>query len=297
MSQPTGDRSISEKRASRSSSSPHTPLSLDLSSVPSLSQPSPPTNTLLVTDLLDLTLFQPPAIDTLKSQITDTAALNSFSPLPSFRRIVCSFTSVDDAIKVRQLLDGEALLGKKVRAKVYFGEHTPVEDAEEARKRKLLEAPQAEKLFFISPPPSPPHGWMMRNEDPPNKDAHASDLAEALNRLGRVVGDQGSDDNQLPETPGSSGEAPVLRETEEIKRSNSDTAAPSGGLRQRSRSNTLIYHPQEHGDSPGLPAVTVEDTTVSDSGVNSDMDVSPIEEPRNQKILAHTARPPVELME
>jgi hypothetical protein len=34
----------------------------------------------------------------------------------------------------------------------------------------LLEAPQVSKMFFISPPPSPPHGWVMRNEDPPNKD-------------------------------------------------------------------------------------------------------------------------------
>ena len=289
MSSPKNDRPLAERRTSDSPSSPRTPLSLDLSSLPPLSQPSPPSNTLLITDLRDLTLFQPPAIDTLKAQIADTAPLNSFSPLPSFRRIVCSFTTVDDAIKVRQLLDGEALLGKKVRARVYFGEHTPVEDAEQARKRKLLEAPHAEKLFFISPPPSPPHGWEMRNEEPPNKDVHASDLTEALNRLGRLAGTPGSDDNQFPETPGSSGEA------DEAKYSRTDGAVSSGASRQRSRSNTLIYHPQEHGDSPDLPAVTVEDTTISDTGYDSDVDVSPIDGPK--RILAHTSRPPVELME
>jgi hypothetical protein len=37
----------------------------------------------------------------------------------------------------------------------------------------------------LSPPPSPPHGWVMRNEDPPNKEVHASDLAHALSMLRR----------------------------------------------------------------------------------------------------------------
>jgi hypothetical protein len=109
--------SVAERRAS----SPQKSLSLDLSCLPPLSHPSPPSNTLLVTDLQDLTLFQPPWIDQLKAQIAAVAPLNSFSPLPSFRRIVCSFKSVEDAIKVRQILDGEALQGKRVRARVYFG--------------------------------------------------------------------------------------------------------------------------------------------------------------------------------
>ena len=269
--------------AERSTSPRKAGLKLDLSSLPPSCQPSPPSNTLLITDFHDLTLFQPPAIDILRDQISATAPLNSFSPLPSFRRIVCSFTTIDDAIKVRQLLDGEAPLGnKKVRARVYFGEPTPVETAEEARKRKLLEAPHAEKLFFISPPPSPPHGWMMRNEDPPNKEVHAQDLAEALNKLGRG---HGGEDNQRPETPVSAGES---------GRSGKWATTASDGFvpRQRSRSSTLVYNPQDHGNNPGLPAVMVEDTSVGDE---SDMDTSPMEGPHRR--FAHTARPPIELME
>ena len=269
--------------AERSASPRKAGLRLDLSALPPSAQPSPPSNTLLITDLHDLRLFQSPAIDTLKDQISATAPLNSFSPLPSFRRIVCSFTTIDDAIKIRQLLDGDALLGnKKVRARVYFGEPTPVETVEEARKRKLLEAPHSEKLFFISPPPSPPHGWILRNEDPPNKEVHAQDLAEALNKLGR---EQDGEDSQLPETPVSAGEG---------ARSGTWTTTASDGFvpRQRSRSSTLIYDPQHHGNSPGLPAVMVEDTSVGDE---SDMDVSPIDGPHRR--FAHTSRPPIELME
>ena len=55
-------------------------------------------------------------------------------------------------------------------------------------------------------------------------------------------------------------------------------------------------HPQDHGDRPHLPAVMVEDTAKSPG-----RDVIPIDVEENAgaergKIIAHTARPPVELM-
>jgi hypothetical protein len=172
-----------------------------------------------------------------------------------------------------------------VRPKVYFGEPTPILDEEEFRRPKLLEAPQLNKLFFISPPPSPPHGWIMRNEEPPNKEVHASDLASALAQL---------------KTEQSGGPAEVVVQSVEPgtpmsmtseKRTGSWPVSMSG---QRSRSSTLIYHPEDHGGSPNLPAVMVEDT----SATLEDMDVemSPIEMPI-RKAPPKTSRPPVELME
>ncbi|WEW57222.1 hypothetical protein PRK78_002684 [Emydomyces testavorans] len=281
--------SLAARRASSTSSS-RTILSLDLSSLPQLPQPSPPSNTLLITDLHNLKLFQPDSLAQIKSRITAIAPLNSFSPLPSLRRIVCSFYTIDAAIQVRQSFDNSsAILGNKVQAKVYFGEHTPVEDVEVAKKRKLLEAPQVDKLFFISPPPSPPHGWILRNEEPPNKEVHASDLVEALNRLGR----SNSTPPVMPETPGSIADVPMQDVGQESSRTSSKTttAFPS---QQRSRSSTLIYHPEEHGRSPNLPAVMVEDTSIDPGTSDSETDISPIEGSR--RILAHTSRPPVELM-
>ncbi|OAX78711.1 hypothetical protein ACJ72_06978 [Emergomyces africanus] len=313
--------SSTEHHASRSPAA-RRGLSLDLSNLPPAPQPSPPSNTLLITHLDDLSLFQPSSLDAIKAQISRITPLNSFSPLPSLRRIVCSFTSISAAIRIRQLLDGEAILGKPVRARVYFGEHTPVEDAEEGRKRNLLEAPKSQKLFFISPPPSPPHGWMMRNEGPPNKEVHAADLAEALGRLGTTgagseqfgsptaagVHNHNNNDfnNNVVETAGQDPDTPVSASSD-IQMHGSDQEAgsagstartyawPAGLRRVRSGSSTVIYDPEHHGGSPHLPAVMVEDTTVNTDVTDTDMDISPA--PLGSGSIAHTARPPVELMD
>ncbi|KAL4760166.1 putative calcineurin binding protein [Aspergillus foveolatus] len=280
--------SISTRRSSRSSPKPS--LSIDLSSLPPLSQPSPPTNTLLITELNDLYLFQPSSLSQIRQLIESIAPLNSFSPLPSFRRIVASFHNEDDATRVRKLLDRESLLNRPVRTRIYFGEPTPLLETDDAGgiKHKLLEAPQVDKLFFISPPPSPPHGWVMRPEDPPNKEVHASDLAQALAKLktqtegstyatSTVPASQQQTD---PDTPMSL---------------SSDKRTGSWPLsQQRSRSSTLIYNPEEHGGSPNLPAVMVEDTSADPDDM--DVEMSPIDMPVKQTPPFKTARPPVELM-
>ncbi|KAF8542490.1 Calcipressin-domain-containing protein [Trichophaea hybrida] len=103
------------------------------------------------------TVFAQPHITQIRDLINSIAPLASWSPLKSFRRIVCSFISTDDATAVRQALDGETINGDRVR--VYFGEHTPLQPVDQH-----LQAPEAKKLFFISPPPSPPHGWESKNE-------------------------------------------------------------------------------------------------------------------------------------
>jgi hypothetical protein len=194
------------------------------------------------------------------------------------RRIVCSFHSEDNALRVRKLLDGQALLNRNVRTKIYFGEPTPLNDG---GRPKLLEAPHLDKLFFISPPPSPPHGWVMRTEEPPNKEVHASDLAQALAQLKT----EQSAPVPAPVEPGT----PMSISHE--RRTGSWPVAMS---QQRSRSSTLIYNPEDHGGSPGLPAVMVEDTTVSDEE-DVDVEMSPIDM-SVKKLPPKTARPPVELM-
>lgn len=271
--------------SSRTSSHSSRPtLSLDISNLPPLTQPTPPSNTLLITDLQDLTLFQPTTLSAIRSQITSIAPLNSFSPLPSLRRIVCSFRSAADAVHIRKLLSNEPLLGDSVRPKVYYGEPTPILNEEDSFRPKLLQAPQHDKLFFISPPPSPPHGWVMRPEDPPNKEVHASDLANALANL-KTEQSGGVVEKIDPDTPVSM--------TSE-KRSGSWPAAFSSS---RSRSSTVIYNPEDHGSSPNLPAVLVEDTTAC---VDSDVEMSPIDMPTSgpvKKMPPKTAMPPVELME
>lgn len=136
----------------------------------------------------------------------------------------------------------------------------------------------------------------MRNEDPPNKEVHPTDLAEALNRLGTIgsgevssLASGGSD----PDSPVSLSDACMQGTVQEDMRTNT---WPTCSSRQRSRSSTIIYNPEDHGNSPDLPAVMVEDTTESGGTFDSEMDISPIEE-TEKGILARTARPPVELMD
>ncbi|KAK3711540.1 hypothetical protein LTR37_009531 [Vermiconidia calcicola] len=245
---------------SRSPSKRHSPnLSLDLSDLPPLSQPSPPSNTLLITNLQAPEIFATANLESINRAINDHAPIHNFSPLKSMRRIICTFFTTEDAIKIRQVLDGETVLGSRIR--VYFGAETRIEVG-----IQHLQAPKSDKMFFISPPPSPPMGWEMRDEGPPNKEVHAEDLATALSRLHARPG---ADD--------------ALRE-------GASPASPAARVgRARSGTGTVVYDPQDHGHSPDLPAIAVEDTS------DSPEEMSPME--GVEKKMIHTARPPVELME
>ncbi|POS82521.1 hypothetical protein EPUL_006393 [Erysiphe pulchra] len=182
---------------------------------------------------------------------------NSYlAPLKSFRRIIVSFFDINSAIQIRQLIENDAILGEQ--CKVYFGQPTSIET-----KEAHLNLPDAGKLFFISPPPSPPHGWENRLEDAPNKQVVAEDLAKALKKL------HTSTRSCFPESPISEGEDIVCR--------------------ARSASCTTIYRPEEHGGSPNLPAINVEDMTGDDC--------EPIPMEQEKPIYAHTSRPPLELMD
>lgn len=201
-------------------------------------------------------------------------------------RIIVSFYDDDSAIRVRQAIDGTAFVGTSI-AKCYFGEPTPI-DAE----KKYLDRPDAGRLFFISPPPSPPVGWEMRTEDPPNKEVHAEDLASKLSKLtGRLDSDI--------EMPSPVEDVKMQYTAEDLSKKLSshraalseDTSPRSPAVdspkKARSRSSTLIYDPKAHGDSPALPAVMLE--TEDDSDVDLDE--------TRKKIAAHTPRPPIELMQ
>ncbi|PLB40197.1 putative calcineurin binding protein [Aspergillus candidus] len=288
-------------------------LSLDMNNLPPLTTPVTPTNTLLLTDLQNLTYFQPATLAEIRTLLNTLAPLNSFSPLPSLRRIICSFTSTDSAIFVRKHFESTPLtLTTSVSAqtthlkpKVYFGEPTPLLQDGDNNRPKLLEAPQLDKLFFISPPPSPPHGWVMRTEEPPNKEVHASDLASALAQLQNQQSPHQQPQQQPQYHPQQDAAAPLdpdtpMSMTSDSKRTGSWPADISAHARSRSGS-TLIYHPQDHGSSPHLPAVMVEDTTVPSvvlSPDDTDVEMSPVEMggPVQQK-PPKTSRPPVELME
>ena len=133
----------------------------------------------------------------------------------------------------------------------------------------------------------------MKPEDPPNKQVYAEDLADKLAKLSGKMG---------PIMDGIEGDATYTGEPiQKINTANPTVAIPeallsgepksagSSASATRSRSSTVIYDPEAHGDSPALPAVMVEDYTMEDGEVKLDTEA--------KKITAHTSRPPVELME
>ena len=155
--------------------------------------------------------------------------------------------------------------------KIYFGEPTPLYSELHDEQRRFLRKPDTGKLFFISPPPSPPYGWESKEEDAPNKEVWARDLEAALKGVS-------STDTNGNEVDGQNGSGRVTEaELKERQRQRAIGRGRSGSL--------MVYDPQEHGDSADLPAVTVEDTSEEPSPVTGG------------PILAHTARPPVELMD
>jgi hypothetical protein len=115
-------------------------------------------------------------------------------------------------------------------------------------------------------------GWEMHNEEAPNKIVHAEDLAAALAKLHA--------DHDEPPSP---------------------TAALGEHLLQRRRtgSATIVYHPEDHGDSPNLPAIAVEDMTGTPVSLTPDAMEGiegPIAQQKAQGKNVSTARPPVEIM-
>lgn len=274
-------------RSSRKSSN----LSLDLSNLPPLSQPTPPSNTLIFTNINSLDVFSADNLQTIRDLISQAAPIFAWSPLKSFRRIIVTFFDEQAAIAVRSIWDGEAILGERCR--VYFGQPTPI-DVSAADKHLAL--PDAGKLFFISPPPSPPHDWEQRMEDAPNTMVHAEDLAEALAKLRHHNNPNGIDaDVKVPVSPASDGGSSRPGDFKENARKN------------RSRSSTLIFQPEKAqtstngkagGPAVDLPCVTVDDMTdEADADGDVDMGGSPVSDsPKTRPIFAHTARPPVELM-
>jgi hypothetical protein len=201
----------------------------------------------------------------------------SFSPLRSFRRIIVTFYDIPSATTIRKQLDGSIVMDQRVR--IYFGAHTDVSPT-----TQHLAAPKVDKLFFISPPPSPPHGWAVRNEGAPNKTVHAEDLAEALARLhARSHADcDGPQDATMADAPATT-----------LSRAGSQTSG-----RLRSSSVTVVYTPELHGGRhPSLPAISVEDTEFVESPREEDELAMEGVELEPAFVDRRTPRPPVELMQ
>ncbi|KAK9474563.1 Calcipressin-domain-containing protein [Dipodascopsis tothii] len=142
------------------------------------------TNTLVLTNVTD---FSPEGLTVLREAVDDVSPLVHWGPLKSFGRVVAVFQSVQDAVRVRMELDGLASDDEHVM-RIFFGEHTQLYNEQGAYVTgdvEHLQLPDKGKLFFISPPPSPPVGWESQLEASPNTDTGvpAHELLTKLSEL------------------------------------------------------------------------------------------------------------------
>lgn len=99
-----------------------------------------------------------------------------WAELKSFGRVLIVFPSAPIASTARDLLHSVGtLFGKSIRAA--FTHPTPLYNE---CGQQYLELPSPGRLFFISPPPSPPAGWVSTMEEEPNTETFHTDLHEAL---------------------------------------------------------------------------------------------------------------------
>jgi len=317
-------------------------------------------------------IFTPESLSTIRTilQRHSPEPIHTFSPLRSLRRIILVVPSTSSAIAIRTYLDSTPLSSllptntanahftssspsadyasqksptKPIR--IYFAAATPIAEVSESDRH--LPVPRSDKLFFISPPPSPPVGWEIKDEDPPNREVHAEDLATALDRLNararsvsldaretlelaqlqtrfdqqnqKAQDNPLSTDSQMQAAFGApiSPISPVSARNSWGSRSRSGT---TGGKGRNRSSSTVVFQPTEAqmngggvAGSPRLPAVVVEDMTVSE-GPDSydgeeDVEMADVEEAKQMEVqevheelegrgerkpMLHTMRPPMD---
>ncbi|KAJ2312721.1 hypothetical protein IWW54_001924 [Coemansia sp. RSA 2705] len=105
-------------------------------------------------------------------------ALWHFAKLKSFQRCLAVFHDTRDAQTAMRLLNGTTVLGDN-KMRMYYSMHTEL-----SQQNNLLNVPDQEKLWLISPPGSPPIDWRQTREHPPNSIHLDHRLEAALKELG-----------------------------------------------------------------------------------------------------------------
>jgi len=225
----------------------------------------PPSNTLIISPLRDSAdFFYDPQFQRMleayfRSQISSIQYWN-FSPY--FQTLNIVFDNEPDSVQIRELLNGhditehlEGIPPCYVVVSYGIGTHSD---------SQYLALPKLEKQFKLSPPPSPPAGYVQGIEDPPNKTVHAEDYEVHSQELHTA-----------------------LKRAMTLDDSPQETSEPSTPAKARGRSSSMavVYHPEQYGSNPSLPSINVEDTDFEEPVLDTEA-----------PILAHTARPPVELM-
>ncbi|KAK9764491.1 hypothetical protein K7432_007952 [Basidiobolus ranarum] len=152
---------------------------------------SEPTNTLIFTNLVK-DAFLEENLKNLKASIEEHGSIMNYAPIKSFSRLLVSFEKIEDALYCKTKLNGTVFMGGEI--KIYFAEYNyTITEATE----HMLKLPDNDRLWLVSPPGSPPVGWMQEREEPPNDATLAEDLLHALRKLVDKEEMEISDDSSL----------------------------------------------------------------------------------------------------
>ncbi|KAJ3226361.1 hypothetical protein HDU81_007353 [Chytriomyces hyalinus] len=113
-----------------------------------------------------------------------SAHVSRFVPLSSFFRCLVVFDSQDAAARVRQLLNGRVFKGGKKMNIVDAGTSDESHLTVPSDAHAMLQVPEIERNFLVSPPGSPPVGWVQNSESQPSTGGHhAAMIIDALSQM------------------------------------------------------------------------------------------------------------------
>ncbi|GMM37248.1 hypothetical protein DASC09_045730 [Saccharomycopsis crataegensis] len=130
-----------------------------------------PTNTLILTGFTEDELLDTELIKSLQNQIinhTSASETIQFSILKSFKRIIMVFERLESSQRVYGILKSA---GFKVgyASQNNYDDFIMTDDGYKFDTREYLHLPSHGTTFIISPPPSPPPGWVSMPEEAPEQ--------------------------------------------------------------------------------------------------------------------------------
>ncbi|KAF5102587.1 hypothetical protein D0Z00_000297 [Geotrichum galactomycetum] len=271
---------------------------------------STPSNTLIISGL-DRSDFPPKTApddatfftNVLKKYMEETLETRvvHWGLLRSFGRIVAVFSTVQlatSALKLISLSNAELPKGLKacydVHTPLYTGNGDTVNpEFGQGPDDKHLQLPDKGRLFFISPPPSPPPGWVSQLEESPNTQTFHADLHEALLKIAEAE----------PEAIGHNDISPFPSETvvspetgKLVKRITLYSAEPEPAVAAGAANvPTLTLNTAQPPASPTLTTPTIIVEWNQDDEDESFSDCEEAETPKLSENIAitRTGRPPM----
>lgn len=130
-----------------------------------------PTNTLILTGFSPEELLDKDIIQSLQKQIIDNTPGDEtiqFSILKLFKRILIVFEKIESSERLYKILK-ECGFGVGFSSQNNYDDFILTPDGYKFDTREYLHLPSHGTTFIISPPPSPPPGWISTFEEPPEK--------------------------------------------------------------------------------------------------------------------------------